>query len=80
MALCDPASLVASAVGFDRLSERELTVVQTYLLAQLLTALNGAAVDAKTLVAAAVSYEAISGDHAAVHDYLLCQIATASGA
>ena len=48
---CDATSLAAGAAPFDRMSERELLVVQTYLLAQLANSTAGTTTDPKQLVA-----------------------------
>ena len=79
---CTAASLAAAAVDFDRLSDRELIVVQTYLLAQINVALNPTApTTAKGLEALAVSFAGVSAESIMeIADYLLCQIASAAGA
>lgn len=77
---CDAALLAAGAAGFDRLSERELLVVQTYLLALISNGLAGTSLDPQVLITAAAKFQEIEGMIPAVHCYELCQIASASGA
>jgi hypothetical protein len=79
---CAAASLAVAAIDFDRLSDRELMVVQTYLLAQIANGVNTALpTDAKTLQASAVAFAGLSNESLLeMHAYLLCQIASASGA
>jgi hypothetical protein len=77
---CDPKSVAASAEPFDALSERDLLVVQTYLLAQLANSTAGTSTNPKTLVALAAAFYAIDGMIPEVQGYLLCSIAQAVGA
>lgn len=70
---CDAQSLETAAAGFERLSDHDLLVVQTYLLAQI----AGGSTDPRTLLASAVKFEACSEqDLMAIQTYLLC---TATG-
>jgi hypothetical protein len=62
------------------MSERELLVVQTYLLAQLANSTAGTTTDPKQLVALAAAFYAIDGMIPEVQAYLLCATASASGA
>lgn len=77
---CDAALLAAGAAGFDRLSERELLVVQTYLMAYCANQLAGNTLDPQQLITAAAKFQEIEGMTPAVQCYELCQIASAVGA
>lgn len=82
---CDPKALAAAAVCFDScISPGAQLAVQSYLLAQILNQLNGASTDPKVILAAATaspnSFLQLEGVQQEVQAYLLCQIASASGA
>lgn len=83
---CDPSSLAAAAVCFDRcIPPGEQAAVQTYLLAQIAFNMNATTTtDPQALLTAALqspnSFLRIKGAELEVMAYLLCQIAGASGA
>lgn len=82
---CDPNTLAGAAVCYDSCIPPGMqAAVQSYLLAQLLNALNGASTDPKVILAAATAYPnsflQLEGMQQEVQAYLLCQLAAASGA
>jgi hypothetical protein len=82
---CDPSSLANAAACFQSCIPAGMQpAAQTYLLAQILNALTGASTDPKVILAAATtpgsSFLILEGVQQEAQAYLLCQIASASGA
>jgi hypothetical protein len=83
---CDPSQLANASVCFANcIPPGQQAAVQTYLLAYLLNQLTGTtSMDPKVLLAAATaqgsSFLVCEGVQQEVQAYLLCQLATASGA
>jgi len=82
---CTPQSLANAAVCYmECIPDGAQAAVTNYLLAQLLNQLNGASTDPKVILQAATAYPnsflQLEGVQDAVQSYLLCQLATASGA
>lgn len=85
MISCDPSSLANASACFQSCIPAGMQpAVQSYLLAQILNALNGASTNPKVILAAATaqgnSFLIGEGLQQEVQAYLLCQIASASGA
>lgn len=77
---CDTNDLMAAAKCYKCIPTGMQNEVIIYLLAEILKAENGAAVDPATLEQAARCYKCIpAGMQAEVQTYLLCQIAQAAG-
>lgn len=78
---CTGTALAAAAVDFDRLSDRELQVAQTYLLAKMANSLNSAiATDAKSVQNLAAAFSGVSDRALAEAQVaLLCQLASVLG-
>lgn len=78
---CDPNALMQAAACYKCIPQGMQPEVMIYLLANILNAQNGAAVDAATLITQSKCYKCIpTGTQDEVITYLLCQIATAVGA
>lgn len=79
---CDPATLANSARCFEQcIPPGDQQAVQTYLLAQIANSLNSAiSTDPSTLAGQAAGFLRLKGIEQDVQLYLLCQIASASGA
>jgi hypothetical protein len=77
---CDAKSITATAESYASLSERDLLVVQTYLLAVIANGTAGTTTNPKQLVALAAAFYAIDGMIPEVQAYLLCATANAVGA
>jgi len=78
---CTPQGLATAAQCFEAcVPDGMHQPIQTYLLAQIANTLAGTSTDPNTLSRLAACFRCLDGQQAAVQDYLLCQIATASGA
>lgn len=78
---CTPQGLATASACFEScIPDGMHWAIQTYLLAQIANTLAGTSTDPGTLANLARCFRCLDGNQAAVQAYLLCQIATASGA
>lgn len=78
---CDPSTLPNAARCFEQcIPPGDQQAVQTYLLAQIANSLAGTSTDPQTLAGLSAPFLRLKGIEQDVQLYLLCAIASASGA